>query len=168
MNFSLVPHWSKTKKVKFATHNARIESILEKPTWRMPFVKKHCLVPISEFVESITEVGKKYAGHLVRIRERENALMVAAGIYDEWVDKESGEVIESFAILTTEPPPLITEIGHDRCPLFIQKKYYQDWLNYSGDGRGALDLLQLAQKHQSISFATEIDRALKPGWEKRK
>ncbi|MEQ1664450.1 MAG: SOS response-associated peptidase family protein [Bdellovibrionales bacterium] len=165
MNFSLVPHWSKTPKVKFATHNARLDTILEKPTWREPFVKKHCLVPISEFIESITEVGKKFAGNLVRLHEKENGLMVAAGIYDEWVNKDTGEIIESFAILTAEPPPFIAEIGHDRCPVFISKPFYNDWLNYSGDGKGALALLK--QAHRDFDFDVKIDRPLKAGWEKR-
>lgn len=165
MNFSLVPSWSKTPKVKFATHNARLDTILEKPTWRGPFVKKHCLVPITEFVESITEIGKPLAGNMVRFRERSGDLIVAAGIYDEWVNNETGEVLESFAILTTEPPPFVFDVGHDRCPVFIKKEHYKDWLHYTGDGKGALELLSSA--HREITFEVEIDRPLKPGWEKR-
>lgn len=34
--WSLVPSWSKELKVKFATHNAKAEGILEKNTWRKP------------------------------------------------------------------------------------------------------------------------------------
>ena len=51
MNFSLVPSWSKEPKVKFATHNARIETITEKPTWKIPFKKQHCVVPMTRFFE---------------------------------------------------------------------------------------------------------------------
>lgn len=166
MNFSLVPSWSKTPKVKFATHNARLDTILEKPTWRGPFVKKHCLVPMSEFVESITEVGKSHAGNMVRFHEKEDQLMVAAGIYDEWVNKYTGEILESFAILTDEPPPFVAQIGHDRCPVFIRKEHYKEWLNYKGNGKGALELLSSARRE--LNFAVEIDRPLKAGWEKRK
>lgn len=166
MNFSLVPSWSKTPKVKFATHNARLDTILEKPTWKAPFVKKHCLVPMSDFVESITEVDKKYAGHLVRFKEKSNQLLVAAGIYDEWLNKETGEILESFAILTDDPPVYISDIGHDRCPVFIRKEIYNDWLHFKGDGMAALELLKNSRRE--IDFDVEIDRPLKPGWEKRK
>jgi putative SOS response-associated peptidase YedK len=31
-NFSLIPSWSKERRVKFATHNARLETIAEMPT----------------------------------------------------------------------------------------------------------------------------------------
>lgn len=165
MSFSLVPSWSKTPKVKFATHNARIETILEKPTWKKPFLSKHCLVPITEFVESITEVGKPLAGNMVRFHEKNNSLMVAAGIYDEWINKETGETLESFAILTDVPPKFVSEVGHDRCPIFINKGCYQEWLNYKGDGQGAIDLLKSSRR--KLDFEVAIDRPLKAGWEKR-
>lgn len=166
MNFSLVPHWSKTPKVKFATYNARLDTILQKPTWRGPFVKKHCLVPISEFVESITEIGKKYSGNMVRFHDKENQIMVAAGIYDEWTNSETGEILESFAILTDEPSPFIAKIGHDRSPVFLDKDHYHEWLTFKGDGQAALALLRRAKKE--FDYQVEIERPLKPGWEKRK
>jgi len=53
MRFSLLPSWSKEPKVKFATYNARVESILEKATWRTPFSRNHCLVPMTGFFEAI-------------------------------------------------------------------------------------------------------------------
>lgn len=53
MRYSLVPNWSKEAKVKFATHNARLESIDEKPTWKTVFSEQHCLVPLTDFIEPI-------------------------------------------------------------------------------------------------------------------
>lgn len=47
MQFSLVPSWSKERRVKFATHNARIETLLERPTWKNPIKSKRALVPLS-------------------------------------------------------------------------------------------------------------------------
>ena len=46
MSFSLVPSWSAEPKVKFATHNARLETVTQKPTWKEPFRKQHCLEQI--------------------------------------------------------------------------------------------------------------------------
>lgn len=165
MNFSLVPSWSKTPKVKFATHNARLDTILEKPTWRGPFVKKHALVPMTDFVESITTIGKTFAGNMVRIHELNSSLMVAAAIYDEWMNPETGELLESFAILTDEPPDFIRELGHDRCPVFIRPEFYSEWLHVKGDGPANLALL--AKARRPLDFAVVVDRPLKPGWEKR-
>lgn len=55
MSYSLVPHWSKVRKPKFATYNARVESIKEKPTWRDPLKNKRCVVAINSFFENCHE-----------------------------------------------------------------------------------------------------------------
>lgn len=124
MQYSLVPSWSKEPKVKFATYNARIETVVEKPTWKKPFQINHCLIPISGFIESIDEGDFK--GHMVEFFG--SGLLVAAGIYDQWTDKKTGEVLESFAMLMTEPNDFIKKIGHDRQPIFLTEEAARDWL----------------------------------------
>lgn len=124
MQYSLVPSWSKESKVKFATYNARIETVTEKPTWREPFKRHHCLIPMTGFIESIDE--GEYKGHMVEFFGSD--LLVAAGIYDEWTDKKTGEVLESFAMLMTEPTDFIRAIGHDRQPIFLKEDAARKWL----------------------------------------
>jgi putative SOS response-associated peptidase YedK len=63
MNYSLVPSWSRTRKPKFATYNARVEEVLNKPSWEKPFESRHCLVSIREFYDGV---------------------LTAAGIWDTW------------------------------------------------------------------------------------
>lgn len=62
MQFSLVPSWSKEPKPAFATHNARLETVTCKPTWKIPFKKNHCVVPMTGFYESVYE--GPYAGNV--------------------------------------------------------------------------------------------------------
>lgn len=165
MSFSLVPSWSKDPKVKFATHNARIETILEKPTWKTPFVSKRCLVPITEFVESIYE--NKYAGNMIRISEASDTLLTAAGLWDAWIDPVTKTILNSFTIITTEPPPFILEAGHDRCPVFLKEKNLDYWIDPKNkDPKSLMDFLK--SENASHDFKIEIDRPLKAGWEKRK
>jgi putative SOS response-associated peptidase YedK len=165
MSFSLVPSWSKEKKVRFATHNARIETVLEKPTWKKPFLSQRALIPISYFVEPIYE--NQFAGHMVQFFPKSQTTLFAAGIYDEWTDRTSGEILSSFSILTTEPPNFIATTGHDRCPIFLKPSAFEEWLEPGKkDGEG---LLKLLSSHQhDIDFDARIDRPMKPGWEKRK
>ena len=59
MSYSLVPSWSKEPRVKFASYNARLETILEKPTWKIPFISKRCLVPMSSFCRSHLHAGTR-------------------------------------------------------------------------------------------------------------
>lgn len=130
MNFALVPSWSKVRKPKYTTYNARIEEVLNKPTWREPFKSRHCLVPIKFFIESVYD--GPFAGHNISIENSSHRLMTAAGIWDTWHDRKTGEVVESFAILTCEPPKEVLEAGHDRCPLFLKRSAWLPWLKSSG------------------------------------
>ena len=165
MKFSLTPFWSKEPKVKFATHNARLETLIEKPTWREPLKSHRCLIPITEFIEPI--YAGPYAGNMVRFSDSTRPLLVAAGIFDIWVNKATGEVRESFSIITSEPPKFIAEMGHDRCPVFLNKDIFKLWLDTKNyDSKAATELLR-AQMDFDKSYAVTIDRPLAKGWEKR-
>lgn len=165
MNFSLVPSWSKERKVKFATHNARIETITEKPTWRIPFQRQHCLVPMTGFFEAVYEGPK--AGHIIEFSEKHDHLMVAAGIYDLWIDPETKKPLHSFSILTTTPTDYIQENGHDRSPIFLNQNSLSAWLVTENQSeRHWLDFINNESIRPSLKIA--IDRPLKAGWEKRK
>jgi putative SOS response-associated peptidase YedK len=126
MNFSLIPSWSKERRPKFATHNARLETLKEKPTWKRPLVKNHALVPMTEFIEPIYEGD--YSGHMVGFSQLENQVLWAAGLWDEWVDAKTGEIIPSFTIVTHEPSDFVRRIGHDREPLFLNSQALKPWL----------------------------------------
>ena len=165
MNFSLIPSWSDSPRPKFATHNARLETISEKATWKKPFMTRHCVVPLSSFIEPI--YSGALAGHMVCFNSQQ--LLLAAGIYDEWVNKSTGEIVTSFAIITTEPSPFVAQIGHDRQPLFIKPQRYTDWLHSTEQKKAsAADFLKLlADLQETPQLSTSVDRALKKGWEKR-
>lgn len=166
MRFSLIPSWSAEPKVKFATHNARIESITEKPTWRIPFQSQHCLLPLTSFFESVYEGPE--AGHIIRFSEENNNLLFAAGIFDYWKDEaEPKKSFFSFSILTREPSKYIEEHGHDRTPIFLKEDAAFDWLNLIKKEESFIKN-ELLKNAYHPTLKVEIDRALKPGWEKRK
>jgi len=174
MVFSLIPAWSKERRVKFATHNARLISeeekphheipIYQKPTWREPFAKRHCLVPMTKFIEPI--YTGPLAGNMVRFFPREGQVFVAAGIWEEWVDKNTGEVVPSFSILTDDPAPYIAKMGHDRTPVFLGQAHFDEWLN-APSKKPAEWIKFLRANTEEISWTEEIDRALVPGWKNR-
>lgn len=165
MKFSMVPSWSKEPKVKFATHNARLESIDEKPTWRNVFGRRHCLVLLTDFIEPIYE--GEHAGFMVAFAAKNGGMVYAAGVWDEWVNKESGEVMQSFAIITHDPPPFVAGIGHDRCPIFLDEDAGHEWLNPSLIHKGEHKQF-LLNAAQVPDLQVERFRAMRPGWEKRK
>lgn len=164
MNYSMIPSWSKERKCKFATHNARLDSIEQKPTWKRPFFYQHCLVPMTHFIEPIYE--HELAGKMVAFRSKHGDYLTAAGIYDQWMDKKTGEVIDSFAIITSDPPDFVYRTGHDRCPLFLEEDAAEEWLRIKSENPAELKQL-LLEGRKDVEFDTQVDRPLKPGWEKR-
>jgi len=165
MNFALLPNWSKEPKVKFATHNARLEGIEEKPTWKNVFIERHCLVPLSEFIEPIYE--GEFAGNMVAFSEHNGEELLAAGVWDEWVNRKTGEVIHSFAIITHEPPPFVANTGHDRCPIFLNLEAGEEWL--SNQNATATELKRFLLTRNTVpEFSVAKHRPMKPGWEKRR
>lgn len=174
MQFSLVPAWSKEPRAKFATHNARLLTpdpqhnssipIFQKPTWRDAFSKRRCLVPMTSFIEPIYRGD--FAGCMVRFFEKAESILVAAGIWEEWVSKKTGEIIDSFAVITHFPHPFVKEIGHDRTPLFLSVQNSDAWLDSSlKEPRVLLDLL--LNNKIALELSALKDREMKPGWEKR-
>lgn len=161
MKFSLVPSWSKEPKVKFATHNARIESVLEKPTWKQPFISQHCVVPMTSFYESA--YSGPLAGNIINFSDTKDHLMFAAGIFDYWKDHEDPKKsFFSFSIVTRDPSDFILEYGHDRTPLFINKEFIPQWLSPSSkDGEEVRSELLKNAIHPHLKVIQE--RALKPG-----
>ncbi len=164
MNFSLVPSWSKEPKVKFATHNARIETITEKPTWRIPFEKQHCVVPMTCFFESV--YTGPLAGHVIEFSKANEGLLFAAGIFDQWNNLEKKESLFSFSILTTDPSLYIKNYGHDRCPIFLSFTDATEWLKIDTGEKKMIQFLQ--DKKLTPKLQVKADRPLKAGWEKRR
>lgn len=157
MNFSLVPSWSKDAKLKFATHNARIETVTTKPTWRIPFAKQHCIIPIQSFYESVHE--GPLAGHIIEFSQIKNEQLYAAGIFDCWINPNTQKSVFSFAILTTDPSPFILDNGHDRSPIFLNPRDALDWLNIELTAEQFIEFLKTRKIEPKLTVKT--DRPLK-------
>jgi len=146
MYWGLIPAGTKNKedKIKYwkmgYTLNARSESIFT--TWSFKHnIKEHrCLIPATGFFEWREFEGNKYP-YLIQVRSKEyfddTTAFCFAGVYDHWVDKESGEVIDGFAIITTEANPMMKQIHVNlkredeggRMPVIVAPEDYNTWLN---------------------------------------
>ena len=102
-NWGLIPHWIKTKadadKIKTQTLNARSETVFEKPSFRSSITNQRCLVIADGFFEWMEFQKKKYP-HYIYLKN--GSLFCFAGIFSSWTDKETGEHINTFSILTTK------------------------------------------------------------------
>jgi len=123
--WGLVPFWSKDGKNSGRMINARAETILEKPAFRKPIRERRCLVIADSFYEWKT-AGKSKQPY--RIYTPNQKVLVFAGIWEFWRDRNNPELEKrTFSILTTAPNAEMTPI-HDRMPVVLAKAEQQAWL----------------------------------------
>jgi len=97
-SFGLVPWFSKTREVKYATQNARFEELANKASYKTPWARgQRALVLAESFDEPCWETGRNVWWRFRRADGRPWAL---AGLWNTWIDAGSGEIVESFTMLT--------------------------------------------------------------------
>lgn len=133
-NWGLIPFWTKSGKnaeeIKRMTLNARDDSIFEKPSFREPILKKRCIVPSTGYFEWRHEGTSKIPYYIYL---KDESIFSMAGIFDRWIDKETGEVYDTFSIITTDTNPLTDYIHNTkhRMPAILQKEDEEKWLDPS-------------------------------------
>jgi putative SOS response-associated peptidase YedK len=163
MRWGLIPIWAKDRNIGYKLINTRSETVFERPSWKRPILRQRCLVPSNGFYEWIkTDEGKQ--PYFIHPTDQE--LFSYAGIFDIWTDKETGEVIESFSILTTGPSKEMRDI-HDRMPVILKPNDENRWLEPSNDtpesiadllkpyDDGKLEVYPVSQDVNGIKFDEE-------------
>lgn len=154
--FGLVPHWATDKK-KFGlkTYNARSETVQEKPSYRSAWKERRFgLVLAESFYEPNWETGKAVRW---RIKRADSEPAAIASIWERFIDKETGEIIFSFSMLT------INATGHEvmkhfhkpedekRSVVVLNDSQYQPWLQANNDV--AISMLNLTPSGFLVSEA---------------
>jgi putative SOS response-associated peptidase YedK len=146
--FGLVPHWATDKK-KFGlrTYNARSETVHEKPSYRSAWKERMFGLAIMEsFYEPSWETGKAVRW---KIKRSDSEPVAVASIWESFIDKETGEIITSFSMLT------VNADGHEvmnhfhkpqdekRSIVVLDNNQYAQWLH--ADHNQARELLKTAK-----------------------
>lgn len=115
-------------EIKRMTLNARADTIFQKPSFQEPIQSKRCLVPSTGYFEWRHE-GNKKSPYYIFLKDEE--IFSMAGIYDEWLDKTTGEIIKTFLIITTEANPLTDYIHNTkhRMPAILRQADEERWLD---------------------------------------
>jgi len=139
LRFGMTPFWAKSPMYLI---NARSEGdhnkeddpgfkgakgIISKPAFRKPIRSQRCLVIADAFIEGTTK--EKLARPFVVYLKNKERPFAFAGIWDTWSDPESGEIVRSFAIVTTVANELLQKIPHHRSPVILPKRYEREWLS---------------------------------------
>ena len=139
MRWGLLPYWSKDAKVAFSTINAKAKTITTSPAFREAMKRRRCLVPADFFYEwkkIDTKTKQPFA-----IGLKDVGMFAFAGLWERWKDKATGEALETYTIITTDPNELAGLI-HDRMPVILKRQDYDRWLTPGEPSHLPVDLLR--------------------------
>lgn len=125
MRWWLTPFWSKGPSTKYSMFNAKSETAHTSPAFREPFKKRRCVVPVSGFYEWARQNNRKLPFY---IRPHDEPGLLLAGLWDSWRNPDSGEVLESFTVLTVPAAPEMAFI-HNRQPLMLSVEDARHWID---------------------------------------
>jgi len=121
MRWGIIPPWSKEFGSKYATFNARIETVANKPTFRNAWNKsQRCLIPMAGYYEWCGDKGNKQPFY---ITDRDTGGLVVAGLYESWGNNKL-----SCTVLTMPADDELNRI-HPRQPVILTPKTTNDWLS---------------------------------------
>ncbi len=168
-SWGLVPSWSKDATRQANTINARVESVTEKPSFRSAFKSRRCLVPADGYYEWATELGQFKPKQPFYISNVDSTLLSMAGLYEEWVNPQSGEILTTVSIITRESTGEIAKIHH-RMPVLLPKDRWGNWLSAetltSSQVPQYLDLLDLPKPDAGLAIrpvSTAVNNARNHG-----
>ena len=129
--WKLIPHWVKTWEdaKKYAnTLNATCEDIFEKASYKNYISRNRCLVWIEGFFEPNHPQPNVTIPYYIHAKDG-NPISLG-GVYSNWLNQETGEIIKTFSIITTPANELLSEIHNEkkRMPSIIALEDRQKWL----------------------------------------
>lgn len=144
------------------TNNARVETVATSPTFRAAWNEgRRCLIPASWYQEPNWETGKNIWWQLKRA---DGQPWMLGGLWNEWVDPATGEVVPNFTMLTCncdghpllgrlhKPDPALPPHAQDkRAVIHIEPQDWAAWLT------GTVAQAQALLRPQASAFFDQGD-----------
>ncbi len=139
-HWEFIPVWVKTMdEVKSARKqgipwlNATSEKLLESKMFRNAALNRRCLVLASHFFEwrhYKPDGEKKAISYPYKIALADTDYFYLAGIWQPWTDKETGETMDTFAIVTTKANELMEAVHNTkkRMPTILTEDLAWEWI----------------------------------------
>lgn len=123
----LTPSWSTGPSTRYAMFNAKSETLHEKRSFARPFRSQRCVVPITGYYEWKKGERAKLPFY---VSAEQNQGLLLAGLWDSYVDQETGDLLESCAIVTAVAHSSLADLHH-RQPVFLSIAEAHCWLDHS-------------------------------------
>lgn len=149
--WGLIPWFADTPNIRYSTNNARSEEVATKASFKHAWARgQRCIIPATWFDEPNWESGKNVWW---RFRRADAAAWGLAGLWGTWTDRATGEVLQSYTMLTInaddhplmrrmhKPDPALAADAQDkRSVIAIELADVEQWLH--GTLQDAKELLR--------------------------
>ncbi|MDX9946815.1 MAG: SOS response-associated peptidase [Bacteroidales bacterium] len=145
LKWGLIPSWTKNPEdadeIRYKTFNARAETVSSKPSFSGPFRSGRCIIPVKGFFEWQHAVNEKIPWY---IRHAGEEIFSLAGLYDRWTNTSTGEVLDTFSIVTTDANDLLAVIHNSkkRMPVILDRDSEKRWISSDTSPEEASSLLK--------------------------
>ena len=118
--------------IREKTLNARSDTIHEKPSYKSSIKKQRAILVVDGFFEW-QHVGNAKIPYY--IFPKDNTAFYLGCIYNQWTNKLTGEIVDTFSIITTDANPMMEVIHNSkkRMPLILSKSDTKEWINPETD-----------------------------------
>lgn len=124
--WGLVPSWADDPKIGYKLINARADTVHSKPSFRSAFKRQRCLVLADGYYEwkpIDSRTKQPYWFH-----RPDGAAFAFAGLWEHWHKSvEDSAAIESCTLITTDANTLASTV-HNRMPVILNERNYDEWL----------------------------------------
>ncbi len=138
-HWEFIPPWIKTqsdlvakRKQGIPWFNATAENLLSSKMFRPAALERRCLIPVSHFFEwrQYKHVGGKPIKYPYCIGLKNENIFFLAGIYQPWLNEETGESKNTFAIITTKANEKMAAIHNTklRMPTILENDLAYEWI----------------------------------------
>ena len=132
--WGLMPSWAKLEQMSFRNGklNARIDEIDSTPSYQN-ITSNRCLIISTGFYEWrwLDDKGKeKEKYHIVSQTDK---IFCFAGLFDSWANPTTGEIVNSYTMVTTEANEIMSYVHNHkkRMPIMLKRKDELSWLDKS-------------------------------------
>jgi putative SOS response-associated peptidase YedK len=144
-HWEFIPGWITDEQALIAARkkgvpwlNARSETLLSSNLFGPSARKRRCLVPVTHFFEwrhYRPEGAARPIAYPYFIGMADNSIFYLAGIWQYWTDRSTGELLGTFAVVTTAANALMRQIHNTklRQPTILTPDLAEAWLAETTD-----------------------------------
>jgi len=120
------------RDIREKTLNARSDTIHEKPSYKSAIKNQRAILVVDGFFEWQHQGNDKIPYYIF---PKDNTVFNIGCIYNHWANRLTGEILDTFSIITTDANPMMAVIHNSkkRMPLILSKSDINTWINPETD-----------------------------------